>query len=115
MPREFMPILQRPDYHLPWALIEPHAAQAMRNHGQTLERLAERGGLGFSEAYCVLNDLGLHTFKHDDSAQHNCRVWLDWAIGAHAAGSGLPPPLPVGVSVAHGQPKTPSDADGAAG
>ena len=31
---------------LPWECVEPGRTQAMRNHGgQTLERLAERGGL----------------------------------------------------------------------
>lgn len=30
-----------------------------RNHGQTLERLAERGGLGRVEFYLAWNDLGL--------------------------------------------------------
>lgn len=42
---------------LPWAMIEPHEAQAKRNHGgQTLKRLAERGGLSAGEAVAVLND-----------------------------------------------------------
>lgn len=42
---------------LPWALIAPHEAQASRNHGgQSLERLAERGGLGACEAVAVLED-----------------------------------------------------------
>lgn len=40
---------------VPWAMIEPHEAQAKRNHGgQTLRRLAERGGLGAAEAVAVL-------------------------------------------------------------
>lgn len=41
---------------IPWAALEPHREQAMRNHGQTLERLAERGGLGWSEALAVIED-----------------------------------------------------------
>lgn len=41
---------------LPWDVIAPHAAQAQRNHGQTLERLAERGGLGPDEAVAVLEN-----------------------------------------------------------
>ena len=39
---------------LPWDLIAPHEAQAMKNHDQTLERLAERGGLSYSEAAAVI-------------------------------------------------------------
>lgn len=42
--------------NISWSLIEPHEEQANRNHGQTLERLAERGGLSVYEAVAVLND-----------------------------------------------------------
>jgi hypothetical protein len=38
---------------LPWALVEPLRAQAERNHGQTLERLNERGGLAPQELWCA--------------------------------------------------------------
>ena len=41
---------------IPWELIEPHDDQAQRNHHQTLERLAERGGLGPSEAVVIIQD-----------------------------------------------------------
>ena len=40
---------------IPWAMIAPHEAQATRNHGQTLNRLAERGGLCSSEALQILD------------------------------------------------------------
>lgn len=39
---------------IPWPMIAPHEAQALRNHGQTLQRLAERGGLSPGEACDVL-------------------------------------------------------------
>ena len=40
-----------------WWLVQQHATQAMRNHGgQSLERLAERGGLGPDELCAVLED-----------------------------------------------------------
>lgn len=42
---------------IPWALIEPQEPQARRNHGQSLQRLAERGGLDIVEAYAVLRGL----------------------------------------------------------
>ncbi len=41
-----------------WNLIEPHRNHAEKNHGQTLERLAERGGLDPVELWCVINDRG---------------------------------------------------------
>lgn len=39
---------------IPWRIIAPHEPQALRNHDQTLQRLAERGGLDPSEAIAVL-------------------------------------------------------------
>jgi hypothetical protein len=39
---------------VPWSFVEPGRAQAERNHYQTLERLAERGGLSPSELVAVL-------------------------------------------------------------
>lgn len=39
---------------IPWRIIAPHEAQARRNHGQSLARLAERGGLCWAEAWGVL-------------------------------------------------------------
>ncbi len=41
---------------IPWQLVQPHEAQAQTNHGQSLSRLAERGGLAPSEAVAVLED-----------------------------------------------------------
>ena len=42
---------------IPWSVIEPHDSQARFNHcGQSLERLAERGGLSANEAICVLEN-----------------------------------------------------------
>lgn len=44
---------------VPWSLVEPHAAQAKTNHSQTLERLAERGGLSPAELWCLVHDKSL--------------------------------------------------------
>lgn len=41
---------------IPWEMIAPHDRQAKINHDQTLDRLAERGGLGYSEAIAILKD-----------------------------------------------------------
>lgn len=42
---------------IPWSMIAPHEAQAMRNHdGLSLEVLARRSGLSASEAVAVLED-----------------------------------------------------------
>ena len=39
---------------VPWDFMEPHERQAQRNHGQSLKRLAERGGLNAAEALDVV-------------------------------------------------------------
>jgi hypothetical protein len=42
---------------VPWRLVEPHEAQAIKNHDQSLERLNERGGLSAGELWCVVHGL----------------------------------------------------------
>jgi hypothetical protein len=50
--KRMFPILDGPA--IPWSVIEPWEKFARMNHGQTLERLAERGGLACAEAIAVL-------------------------------------------------------------
>lgn len=55
MSRTKMPIMGSPLLsEIPFAMIAPHEAQAMRNHGQTLDRLASRGGLAVAEAIAII-------------------------------------------------------------
>jgi hypothetical protein len=43
--------------YVPWSLLAPHEQRALRNHGgQTLKRLAERGGLGPEEMLAIIED-----------------------------------------------------------
>ena len=41
---------------VPWSAIEPHEAQALKNHDQSLEQLAKRGGLDPTEFIAVMED-----------------------------------------------------------
>lgn len=50
---------------VPWAMLAPHKRRAELNHSQTLERLAERGGLSPSEIVCVLQDRKLFPVPED--------------------------------------------------
>lgn len=54
-----------PVFWVPWELIAAHAKQCERNHGQTPQQLARRGGLSASEAVAVIED----------------RVWTAMPIG----------------------------------
>lgn len=42
------------DKFLKWEAIVPHEARVRKLHGQTLDRLAERGGLGSDEVWSIL-------------------------------------------------------------
>jgi hypothetical protein len=53
---------------VPWSLVEPHREQAYANHCQTLERLAERGGLAPVELHAVMHDRKLRRPMMDESA-----------------------------------------------
>lgn len=44
---------------VPWDFIAPHEAQAQRNHDQSLERLAQRGGLSPYEMVMCVRGRGL--------------------------------------------------------
>src|SRR5687767_7547140 len=41
---------------VPWSLLLPYESRAIRNHDQSLRRLAERGGLSPCEMVCILED-----------------------------------------------------------
>lgn len=74
---------------VPWSVIAPHEAQAQRNHGgQTLERLAERGGLCAKEALAVLLDLPFEAVTEKDPLKVQQAV-LDEVLRATFA---KPPP-----------------------
>lgn len=51
------PVMHGPS--VPWRMVEPYEAQAVLNHGQSLARLAERGGLSPRELWLVVRGLGL--------------------------------------------------------
>lgn len=87
MGREFMPILQHPEFRLPWALIAPHEAQARTNHYQSLERLAQRGGLSFCEAAAILEDRKWSAIRWPDGregAGDPARIYLERLIAARS-------------------------------
>lgn len=57
MPRRvYMPLRDIQISIMPVAALAPHEAQALANHGQNLDRLAQRGGLSLCEAIAILED-----------------------------------------------------------
>ncbi len=63
------PILESersPKQYIPRGLLSPHEKQAWRNHGQSLSKLAQRGGLSWAEALAIIEDKKLRDAEHDE-------------------------------------------------
>lgn len=54
--RAAFPILNGQGTKIDWELVADHGQQAWRNHSQTVERLAQRGGLSWCELHAVLHN-----------------------------------------------------------
>lgn len=54
--RKFPVIGTNPQEYIPWGILAPHEKWALRNHAQTLEQLAKRGGLDWNEIISILED-----------------------------------------------------------
>lgn len=54
--RETFPILGQHGATIDLQLVKDHGSQAQSNHGQTVARLAQRGGLSWCELYAVLHN-----------------------------------------------------------
>ena len=82
MADEMFPIQDGPS--VPWAYMAPHEAQARKNHGQTLEGLAKRGGLGCAEAWVIVHGLKhrdiLHEEHKDKWIELAERVNREWSV-----------------------------------
>lgn len=78
-----MPIMERDEHDNPrgdvrftWAPTPEHRAQSLRNHSQTLERLRERGGVAWTELYCIVAGKELFSIRHDQANEVRARAWL---------------------------------------
>lgn len=60
---------------VPWSYMAPHESMAKTNHGQTLKRLAERGGLGAGEAELIVTGRRLRIIG-DDEWDELKRQWI---------------------------------------
>ena len=67
-------LTERRDASIPrsvsWDVVLPHSERALENHDQTLERLAQRGGLSPQELWCVVHGRPLREFRHGMSQLH---------------------------------------------
>ena len=66
MTERMFPILQDPQIKcIPWAVLATHEKQALTNHSQTFERLAQRGGLSPAEACAIIADITWSEIRKD--------------------------------------------------
>lgn len=72
-PEPMFPIMGGPK--IPWSLIAPYEDQALRNHSQSLKRLAERGGLSMCEAMAVMSSA---SWEKRPIAKPTVQDWLDF-------------------------------------
>jgi hypothetical protein len=54
---------------IPWDLIAPFEAQALINHDQSLQRLAERGGLSPDEMLAVMENRKFKRMSLEDAVE----------------------------------------------
>lgn len=80
--------------HIPWALVADHEKQAQSNHGQTLERLNQRGGLTLCELKAVICGYNLTSEHGYDDAK--CVNWFfNWWAAKALESDATPPPAAV--------------------
>ena len=77
---------------IPWELIKDHEVQAIRNHQQTLAKLALRGGLSRCEAVAVLEDRQWEPMDEIEADKRLTQLVETWSDGRGTAlrrGAGL--------------------------
>lgn len=70
---------------LPWPMMAPHEKQAQRNHSQSLERLAERGGLSACEACAVLDDREYRRMTRPEAHARLKDLFIAWVAAGQPA------------------------------
>lgn len=62
------PILgTRPQQYIPRGLLMIHEGQAWENHGQSLDQLAQRGGLSWAEALAIIEGKSWRDAEHNEN------------------------------------------------
>jgi hypothetical protein len=70
---------KRPEWmpsEIPWEIVAPFERRAELNHGQSLQRLAERGGLCAEELFCLLNNESLRRLLHNGIPNDEIKVFF---------------------------------------
>lgn len=77
MPIENMPVMRGKNIKsIPMRLLQPYEEQALRNHSQSLQRLAERGGMNACEILGIIRGLRWSQLKHHSDDEANLIKWV---------------------------------------
>lgn len=81
---ERFPIIHHNDKDdwLPWVLVAPHEAQARHNHDQSLERLAQRGGLSPCEMVAIMEGKDWSEITHKGACRRLRELVVTAAVKA---------------------------------
>lgn len=77
MPFENMPVMRGVNIKkIPMKLLQPYEEQALRNHSQSLQRLAERGGMDACEILGIVHGLRWRQLKPHPDDEANLIKWV---------------------------------------
>ncbi len=62
---------------VPWSIFENKEERCRINHGQTLKRIAERGGLSCAEAFAIIADMNLPQLR-EFGFENAKQKWLEY-------------------------------------
>lgn len=70
-------------FSVPWEMVEPFDQQARENHDQSLQRLAERGGLDPRELWAVMHGRKYYEASRDGSmpSEKDALEWVRSLVG----------------------------------
>ena len=70
---------------IPMAILRPHEQQAVKNHGQTLEQLRQRGGISCEEALGIVQGWNPLKVVGDHLTEQFCYAKLEQIVNKHEA------------------------------
>ncbi|QKF52772.1 hypothetical protein [Pseudomonas graminis] len=74
---ENMPVMRGVNIkQIPMRLLQPFEKQALRNHSQSLQRLAERGGMNACEILGIIQGLSWSQLKHHEDDEACLIKWV---------------------------------------
>lgn len=84
MPIENMPVMHGKQIRsIPMRLLLPYEEQALRNHSQSLKRLAERGGMDACEILGIVRGLRWSQLKHHPDDEADLIAWVASKTSPH--------------------------------